>query len=148
MGAAALDELAVNPGRQRENDEEQAEPQRPFAIIQRDEAEQPHGGGEHREAHGDLEPLHPGAGLREELQPCRLPAQDDVRGGEPQAHDHEHQHNDAGGLREGESEGRAEEGGGAGRGQDGGQHAVEERARGAVFRRQSPRRTHDPRRPD
>ncbi len=51
--------------------------------------------------------------------------------------------NDAGGLRESEAKRRAEEGGGARRGQDGGEHAVEERARGSMFRGQSPGGAHD-----
>ena len=46
-------------------------------------------------------------------------------------------------MREGESERRAQERGGAGRGQNGGEHAVEERAGGAMLRRQGPRRIHD-----
>ena len=135
-GAPALDELAKNPRGQGDHDEKHAEPQNRFAVTAGGEVEQPHGGRQHGKAHRDLEFFHPRAGLGQEFQPRRVPAQHDIRRGQSDADGQKHQQDDRSALREGESEGDAQERRGAGRGQRGGQHAVEECARRPMFRRQ------------
>ena len=116
-GAAALDEFAENPRRKRDQHEKNAEPENIRAVIAGGEVEQPHGGQQHREAHGDLEFLHPRAGLGQKFQPRRIPAQHDIRRGEAESDKQKNQHNHRRALGEGKAERRCQKRRGAGRGQ-------------------------------
>ena len=91
---------------------------------------------EHREAHRDFELLHPRAGLGQESQPGRVPAQHDVRGGEAQSRRTSMTRTMMAGFCAKAKPTAPPERRGAGGGQDGRQQAVEE---GAGARRVSTR---------
>ena len=101
----ALNELTPNPHREREDDEEEAQPER--AIASEDfgrDPQQPDGGGEHREAHRVLEVDHPIARLGQIPEPRGLEAEQQVRQREAEANGEEEQENQQRWLREREAQ--------------------------------------------
>ena len=81
--------------------------------------------GEKKKAHELLYPHHPGSGPRDEAEPGRLRAEEQIRRAHSRRDGEEHEQDDPGRLGEGETERGAEIRRGAGRGEDGREDALE-----------------------
>ena len=91
-------------------------------------------GGEEEKAHELFHPHHPGTGPRDEAEPGRLRAEEQIRRAHPRRDREEHEQDDRGRLGESEPERGAEIGRGAGRGEHGREDALEKGA-GVTFAR-------------
>ena len=126
---------AEHPAADAEREEKRADPDgRVDAARDADHPEQEEQGGEEEKTHELFHPHHPGTGPRDEAEPGRLRAEEQIGRAHSRRDREKHEEDDRGRLREGEPERGPEIGRGAGRGEHGREDALEERA-GVTFAR-------------